>query len=159
VDHCNEATTPFDRKMERIIKRGQPGSADDGAFFKHNPGRSYRVRLATTDEVEIAKLGCDEALPREQFWYVAMHQIKPGVRRRCFLGGSLKDWSTIEDPARSGNIEQDLWRGLAHNRTKRITKSKHIGVTRDRLKDMLREEFPDARGRPDCRKQNPSSST
>jgi hypothetical protein len=95
--------------MERIIKRGQPGSADDGAFFKHNPGRSYRVRLATTDEVEIAKLGCDEALPREQFWYVAMHQIKPGVRRRCFLGGSLKDWSTIEDPARAAGTSSRIF--------------------------------------------------
>ncbi len=44
--------TPFDRKMERIIKRGQPGSDDDAVFFKRNPGRSYRVRLVTTDEVE-----------------------------------------------------------------------------------------------------------
>jgi hypothetical protein len=113
------------RKYRRVYipSRGRPltatdsnddrgGPHDDVAFFKQNPERRYRVRLATPYEIGKAPLG---ELPLDEFWCALVHRESPDTHVCCFFGVpagriALKPFS--EDEAREAfkNCDPRGWR-------------------------------------------------
>lgn len=83
------------KKQRRIINRVTQG---DAQFFKLNPNRSYRVRLA--DPAEIVEIQLREKrtpVPAEWCVYVAICKVAPRVRLRAFLLGRRNDYEDIDE--------------------------------------------------------------
>ena len=70
----------------------EAGSISDKDFFLANPGRDYRLRLATQDEVARFEQHCGP-VPRDWFVYAATKQFFPGMRVRKYFSGVVSDWS------------------------------------------------------------------
>jgi hypothetical protein len=71
--------------------RGPPreaGSISDRDFFLANPGRDYRLRLATQDEAARFEQHCG-TVPRDWFVYTVTKQFFPGIRFRKYCAGRL----------------------------------------------------------------------
>jgi hypothetical protein len=83
--------TPEQASMIARPHYGPPretGSISDEAFFRENPGRNYRLRLATQDEAARFEQHCGPA-PRDWFVYTATKQFFPGMRVRKYFAGLL----------------------------------------------------------------------
>jgi hypothetical protein len=56
----------------------------DARFFKHNPNRSYRIRLADPAEIAIESKR-KEPVPDGFRVYAIVRQLRPGVRSIAFM--------------------------------------------------------------------------
>jgi len=93
-------TTTFLRKppnyaARAAIKADTEAAALDAAFFKQNPTRQYRARLATSEE--LAKLTACNAMPPipdgMQVW-TCICQVAPGMRVRRYRAAAVLPWLT-----------------------------------------------------------------
>jgi hypothetical protein len=58
----------------------------DSDFFERHPGRRYRTRLATPDEIaEYRRLGNLPTSPEDWSYFVAVHRATPGIRFRVIF--------------------------------------------------------------------------
>jgi hypothetical protein len=80
------------------------GPDDDVAFFKQNPGRRYRVRLATRYEIAKAPLG---ELPLDEFWCALVHGAEQALafRHRAAVGDTPKLGIEIDDVGRKRPVQ------------------------------------------------------
>jgi hypothetical protein len=76
----------------------EAGSISDNGFFLANPGRDYRLRLATQAEAARFEQQCGH-VPRDWFVYTVTKQFFPGMRFRRYCAGRLIGHWT-EDSAR-----------------------------------------------------------
>jgi hypothetical protein len=86
------------RKLKRLIRADEErgvGSIQDSAFFKQNPQRSFRMRLATQGEIAATELiGNNEkplALENDALWWMVIKQVAPSVGMRCQVYAPLPE--------------------------------------------------------------------
>jgi hypothetical protein len=66
------------------------GSTQDAAYFKQQPTRNYRMRLATSAEIEAMDLvNGPHPLTGGAFRWVVIKQLCPGVRVRVHISAPL----------------------------------------------------------------------
>ena len=66
------------------------GSIQDAAYFEERPGRRYRMRLATPNELgALEVVEGPQTLPADCFRWIAIKQLTPGVRVRAYLSAPL----------------------------------------------------------------------
>lgn len=76
------------RRFQRLTDANEPTIQSDRCFFERRPERTHRVRLASTAEIEtMILLKPARRAPSGLRWYVALRQVKPGVRLRVFTLG------------------------------------------------------------------------
>jgi hypothetical protein len=68
-----------------------PGSIADRDFFLANPGRNYRLRLATQNEAARVEQECGP-VPRDWFVYTATKQYLDGLRVRRYFAGKISNF-------------------------------------------------------------------
>jgi hypothetical protein len=75
------------------------GSVSDAEFFRRNPNRTYRMRLATTNEIAAAAivLGRQDREDDHLLWFMAVKQIAPGIRLRFGFKTALPVGIPIRD--------------------------------------------------------------
>ena len=100
------------RRLERLIRKDDArgvGSVQDSAFFKRNPGRSFRMRLASPGEIAAIKVLSNKEtplqLPRNAFWWTVVKQIAPGVRAR------LQAYAPLP-PGEFGEVPEEIAREI-----------------------------------------------
>jgi hypothetical protein len=79
------ATRMFHLPDSEVIRRVEDTAlSSDRIFFEQHPGRKFRVRPAFDVEIEdFARHGAIErTLPEKLCWWVAVHQIRSGIRMR-----------------------------------------------------------------------------
>src|SRR5436309_845154 len=76
IDDCESKKLALLKRLSNQDDRNGKGPEDDRAFFEKFPDRSYRARLATTNEVAILEgLGDLPSIPDSMFWWAAVWQI------------------------------------------------------------------------------------
>jgi hypothetical protein len=89
----------LERQMTKDEARGR-GSADDSKFFKANPERNFRIRLATQSEILETEL-TSSAPPRRLPGYARftlVKQLTPGLRTRLQIDAPLPHGPIEEAP-------------------------------------------------------------
>jgi hypothetical protein len=89
------------RRFKRLTDANEPTIQSDRLFFERRPDRTHRIRLASKAEVEtMVLLKPSRRAPSGLRWYVALRQVKPGVRLRVFtLGYEGADTDVSEEVA------------------------------------------------------------
>lgn len=74
------------RRLKKLTIDNEPTIEGDARFFRRRRDRAYRVRKASSAEVEMLMLlhGYDRP-PAGTCWYTAVRSFGPGVRMRAFM--------------------------------------------------------------------------
>ena len=73
------------RRMKRLLAEDEErgiGSIQDAAFFKENPHRNFRMRLATPGEVATLELMALRTPSDDTVLWSVIKQVAPGMRMR-----------------------------------------------------------------------------
>ena len=78
--------------MREDARRGV-GWAEDSAFFKANPTRNHRMRLATANEIAVFDSAEGTQAGADGFWWlVVVRQLAPGERAMTRIYAPLPPW-------------------------------------------------------------------
>ena len=79
---CDSAFQPRPPALNLPRCKSDTSSDSDRQFFKDNPGRKYRFRLATKDEIETWHRTGQSPIKPNCFLFTATQQMMPGMRQR-----------------------------------------------------------------------------
>jgi hypothetical protein len=99
------------RAMRKDARRGV-GSAEDSAFFKANPTRNHRMRLATANEIATVDIaGIAPAGADGWWWLTAVREISPGKRAAVCFYAPLPPWPLAQTSERLARAVFDFAAG------------------------------------------------
>jgi hypothetical protein len=105
--------TLLQQRLNRLIaedERNGVGSVADRSFFEQHPDRSYRMRLATPNEVAVAELNGSPPPTGGQFVWMAVRQVAPGVRMRLQVNAAPPVGPIADIPE---DVVREIFGGLA----------------------------------------------
>ncbi len=92
------------RAMREDARRGV-GWAEDSAFFKANPTRNHRMRLATANEIAVFDSAEGTQAGADGFWWlVVVRQLAPGERAMTRIYAPLPPWPLAETSERLAQV-------------------------------------------------------
>ena len=92
------------RAMREDARRGV-GWAEDAAFFKANPTRNHRMRLATANEIAVFDSAEGTQAGADGFWWlVVVRQFAPGERAMTRIYAPLPKWPLAETSERLAHL-------------------------------------------------------
>ena len=92
------------RAMRKDARRGV-GWAEDSAFFKANPTRNHRMRLATANEIAVFDSAEGTQAGADGFWWlVVVRQLAPGKRAMTRIYAPLPKWPLAETSERLAHL-------------------------------------------------------
>ena len=92
------------RAMREDARRGV-GWAEDAAFFKANPTRNHRMRLATANEIAVFDSTDGTQAGADGFWWlVVVRQLAPGERAMTRIYAPLPPWPLAETSERLAQV-------------------------------------------------------
>ena len=90
--------------MRKDARRGV-GWAEDAAFFKANPTRNHRMRLATANEIAVFDSAEGTQAGADGFWWlVVVRQLAPGERAMTRIYAPLPPWPLAETSERLAQV-------------------------------------------------------
>lgn len=84
------------RRLERLAIQNEATIASDKRFFERFPDRRYRVRLASTSEVETTTILTGLVPAPGSRLFAAVFMVSPEVRQRAMLYGAAANAAHLD---------------------------------------------------------------